>query len=51
LRRDRDGASDCLTLVDQICGNGLNNAVVMAKWMCDESTARAHLREHGGMLV
>ena len=23
------GASDCLTLVDPICGNGLNNAVVM----------------------
>jgi hypothetical protein len=25
------GASDCLTLVDPICGNGLNNAVVMIK--------------------
>ena len=121
------GASDCLTLVDPICGNGLNNAVVMAKimsrhirakddanfseawmnrvfdefwdygkdvfvfmralleqpdyfgealgpasenqkiasdiingypdpagfakWMRNESTARAHLREHGGMLA
>ena len=25
------GASDCLTLVDPICGNGLNNAAVMSK--------------------
>jgi hypothetical protein len=25
------GASDCLTLVDPICGNGLNNAAVMTK--------------------
>lgn len=25
------GASDCLTLVDPICGNGLNNAVIMTK--------------------
>jgi hypothetical protein len=25
------GASDCLTLVDPICGNGLNNAAIMTK--------------------
>ncbi|MGI9239179.1 MAG: styrene monooxygenase/indole monooxygenase family protein [Verrucomicrobiales bacterium] len=29
------GASDCLTLVDPICGNGLNNAAVMSKILAE----------------
>jgi hypothetical protein len=35
------GASDCLTLVDPICGNGLNNAVVMTDIFTRHIAAKA----------